>query len=131
VLIGLLTLLALDIDPWLVQKAADAGVVESRMWASSRYLYFSLACVEFLVAGWVVGRLHRPYQGPVAVGFVALIALLQSPGLIWLVPNVFVHERFVPYFVEVLGMTVVAPMALLLGSAISARGLADYRTRQR
>jgi hypothetical protein len=85
-----------------------------------------------VVAGWVVGRLHRPHGAAFAISLAIVVPLvLLLPRLVFLIRNSFEHERFQPYlWAHLTNMPLLAALVvsgLLLGTILAQSTNQDAR----
>lgn len=78
----------------------------------------SLACG--MIAGWITGRLHRPYSVPLVAGLGVIEVLVTTPALYWLAVNAMTNTRFLPYLSLKLTDSGLVVVGLLLGAVLSA-----------
>ncbi len=98
---------------------------------SSLPVVFMTVGAPSFIAGWAIGRWHRPYSFPFAIALAAVaVPLHVLPRLVFLIVNSFQHERFLPYL---WGHLARAPLvAVLIGTGIVSGALvADRALRVR
>ena len=79
-----------------------------------------IGAVVYLAAGWLIGRLHRPFGGSMVLGTICLAWIYSMPRTLHLISNVMEHERYRPYVYAQFIVGIEATICLLIGALLSA-----------
>lgn len=79
-----------------------------------------IGAVAYLAAGWMIGRLHRPFSGSMVVGAICVMWLFAAPRMLHDVSNMMQHERFRPYVYARFIVGIESTICLLIGGLLSA-----------
>jgi hypothetical protein len=72
-----------------------------------------------MLIGWIVGRLHRPYGLPLVFAFSGYSLVCGVPVISSLIVNTLDHQRYVPYLVNAIEMTILTAICIVLGGFLS------------
>jgi hypothetical protein len=128
---GLASVMFRTLAYWLLPAILPAPISP----VSLPVLFWTVGLPAF-IAGWIVGRLNRPYGVPFAIALAIMVLNIQViPKLAFLTRNALQHERFAPYLwgyvAHVPVFVALVLTAILLGAVIgqSAGGLFEKGTR--
>ncbi|HVZ23343.1 MAG TPA: hypothetical protein VG871_19860 [Vicinamibacterales bacterium] len=116
---------------WLAARAVGTGwVVWALLWLLTTWIRQSAVQAEsaavaiaivrygdWIVIGWVIGMLHRPYAMPMVLAYVAFTVLMSIPAVTRAAVDLLGHPSYAPPSTP---MLLFAVASLLAGGAISA-----------
>jgi len=101
----------------LPRAAAAGGDWSWRVWTTyGGLLMTGVRYSGWIANGWIIGRLHRPYQTAMVLVYVAFSIVMCVPSLVTLLADTFGHPRYNP---TPTGMAL-AILSLLVGGVLSA-----------
>jgi hypothetical protein len=108
-----------NLGGWAVAAAVHVGLIKPDMFAATRYVYLFLVTLQFIAAGWIVGRFHRPRPGAFILGVAVLFILFATPELLRTLRNAVQDARFGSYFWNMAGAVILQSVGFVFGGTLS------------